>query len=291
MATEKTQVGIEARLRDWAFRSRLTRGPWVVRAYRYLNRARFRGVWQKPVQFRGSSFVIGQDLSLFPAVHSGAFELQELDWLLPRVRRDAVAWDVGANIGLYSVLLARAACAGTVTAFEPVPSTSARLKSNLILNQITNVTVVDVALGAEPGEAEMQVYADAPGCNTLALDGAEPGFEILRVHVATADTLIQSGAARPDVVKVDVEGYEPEFFKGARELIEKGRPLLLMEVNGSSLTREVAQREWSQMIDWLFSVYGSATWFGLDGPETVDALPVSRVLDLPRAASLGFQRA
>ena len=42
------------------------------------------------------------------------------------------------------------------------------------------------------------------------------------------------------------------------------------------------------MIDWLFSVYGRATWFGLNGPETVRALPLSQVLDLPRAASLGF---
>lgn len=276
-------------MRDWAFRNSLTRGPLVVRAYRELNRFRFRHEWERPVTFRGASFVVGQDFSLYPAVRSGAFEVHELDWLLPQVRADSVVWDVGANIGLYSVLLAQRAAAGEVVAFEPVPSTAVRLASNLVLNGVTNVTVVEKALGAKAGVGQMHVFPDAPGCNTLSNEVGVEGSSLMPVEVVTADALIRSGARSPAIIKIDVEGFEPAFFEGARALIEGTRPVLLMEVNASSLATAGAVREWSQMVDWLFEVYGRALWFGLGSPEEVESMPLERAMGLPRAASLGFR--
>lgn len=133
-------MGFESKARTWAHQRGLQRSRVAVTAYRAVSRVRFRGGWDDEVEFRGHRFRIGRDLTLFPAVHSGGFEAEELDTLLPRVPRDAVVWDVGANVGIYAVLLAAAAPDGWVEAFEPVPATHQRLVHNIAANDVGNVT-------------------------------------------------------------------------------------------------------------------------------------------------------
>lgn len=282
-------VGLEARLRDWAFASGLGSSPLVVRAYRGFCRVRFAGRWDRPVAFRGGRFIIGKDLSLYPAVHSAAFEHEEFDFLLPRVGPDSVVWDVGANVGLHAVLLSKRANLGRVIAFEPVPSTVARLHENLQLNDAHNVSVEEVALSDHSGTGTMRLFRSAPGCNHLIAEGDHVSGPSRSVRVETADQFWRSSGALPDVIKVDVEGFEPAFVRGARQVLTERRPLILMEVNASTFHDDPTRRaEWEQMLAFLFSLYGSATWFGLKGPRTVTEMPVEEALSLPRAATIVF---
>ena len=279
-------MGIESVARTWAHRRGLQRSRAVVAAYRGVSRLRYRNSWDSDVEFRGRLFRIGRDLTLFPAVHAGGFEAEELDALLPMVPRGARVWDVGANIGIYTVLLADAAADGHVDAFEPVPETHERLVGNVARNHLTNVTLHRVALSSRPGTARMAVHADAHGCDQIG--EVEPGAVAIEVGTVTGDDfLAASPHGDPDVVKVDIEGHEPEFLAGAWEMFERRRPLLIMEVNPAAWHTAEQVQTWQETLDRLFALYGAGTWFDAGQPSTVDHVDTSE-LDQQRAYTLLF---
>ena len=279
-------MGLESKARAWAHQRGLQRSRVAVAAYRTASRVRFRGSWDDEVEFRGHRFRIGRDLTLYPAVHSGGFEAEELDVLLPRVPRDAVVWDVGANIGIYAVLLAAAAPEGRVEAFEPVPDSHRRLEGNVAANALTNVTTHFVALSDATGTARMAVHADAHGCDQIGEVGDDA--EAIDVPTLTGDEFLAStGGADPDVVKVDIEGHEPQFLAGAWGMFERRRPLLMMEVNPTAWSGEAQVREWQDTVDRLFALYSTGLWFDTATPREVSSLDVA-TLDDTRAYSLLF---
>ncbi|RSM37508.1 FkbM family methyltransferase [Amycolatopsis balhimycina DSM 5908] len=275
-------MGIERSLRNFVVRTPLAESRFVGGAYATLNRIRFRRSWDRPVEFRGSRFVIGRDLTLYPFVRAGGFEERELDWLLPRIKPGDVVWDVGANVGIYTVLLAKRA--RRVVAFEPIPATMARLRANIGLNGIDNAEPVEAALADEAGRRSMAVLASGAGGSHLVRDGGG-SFE---VAVTTGDRYAAEHGA-PDVVKVDIESFEPEFVRGASAVLRDRRPLLTLEVNRTSMATAAERERWQAMADDLFGWYGEAVWFGPSGPPvtlrglTPDEVPL-------RPCTLAFGR-
>lgn len=276
-------MGFESTARAWAHQHGLQNSRVAVSAYRGLARIRFRNAWDNDVEFRGHRFRIGQDMTLFPAVHSGGFEAEELDTLLPLVPSDAVVWDVGANIGIYAVLLAAAAPRGHVHAFEPVPETHQRLLHNVAANDLAHVTVHHVALSDQTGIAQMAVHPDAHGCDQIG--EVEDGADALDVTTTTGDEfLVASGTGDPDLVKVDIEGHEPAFLDGAWGMFARRRPILMMEVNPAAWHGDEQVERWQGTLDRLFDLYGSGTWFDAGQPAEVTHVTAG---DLePRAYSL-----
>lgn len=261
-------MGIERAARAWAHQHGLQGWRPVVAAYRGWSRVRYRRAWDRDVSFRGHKFLIGRDLTLFPAVRNGGFEAEELDALLPRVPDDALVWDVGANIGIYTVLLASAARNGRVIAFEPVPDSHARLLANVDKNGLTNVAVHRVALSDGAGTVSMAVHAEAHGCDQIGPAGDDE--ESIEVVTTTGDDFAaRAGLGDPDVVKVDIEGHEPEFLAGAWETISRSRPLLLMEVNPAAWRTEERTITWQRTLDRLFELYGGGEWFDAGVRERV----------------------
>lgn len=252
-------MGIESKLRNLVVRTPLGKSRVVGGLYAGLNRVRYARSWNEPVAFRGARFVIGQDLGLYPFVRAGGFEERELDWLLPRLRKDDVAWDVGANVGIYSVLMSKRV--SRVVAFEPVAATLQALQRNLSLNDATNVTVVDAALSDVLGEASMATMPGGAGGNHL-LRGGEHGD--VSVRVTTGDEFYRTHGA-PDVIKVDIEGFEPDFVRGAIGLIREHRPMLTLEVNRTTMTDQADLDAWQSMVGDLLGIYGEALWFGGTG--------------------------
>jgi FkbM family methyltransferase len=278
-------VSVERTLRNLIVRTPLADSRLIGAVYGAVNRIRFRRRWDEPVNFRGVQLVVGRDLSLYPFLRSGGFEERELDWILARTAGDAVVWDVGANIGVYTVLLAKAAADGHVVAFEPTPDTLVRLHANLARNNIGNVTVEPVALSDTTGTATMRILADAAGGNSLDDTGTSPGPQ---VPVTTADAFHATGGIAPHVVKVDIEGHEPQFVAGARRILAQARPTLLLEVNGATFLHDAAQCvAWERMVAFLFDVYGSATWFGPTSVEAVRGLSLQDVSGRP--CTLAFE--
>lgn len=156
------------------------------------------------------------------------------DLLLGRIPRDATVLDVGANVGWWTVPMARRLMpgGGRVVAFEPVPANRARLEWALAANGVAScVTVAPVALGEEAGEVAMWFKGAETGAGSgtaaLVTDGGESHLE---VPVVTLDQwAIEHDLTRCDLMKLDIEGAELMMLRGAESFIARHRPLIFGE--------------------------------------------------------------
>lgn len=168
-------------------------------------------------------------------MYEQVYRLGEYEPLVTRtvrqlLRAGDVAVDVGANHGWYALVMAQAVGPeGSVHAIEPLPSLTAALRRNLALNPSLGVQVHPVAVGAENGTLELHVFEDLPHGHTSAATLGRERYETHTVPRRRLDELLSSD---PALVKVDVEGYEPEVVMGARGLLSAQLPpMWLIEVN------------------------------------------------------------
>ncbi len=120
----------------------------------------------------------------------------------------AVLLDIGANVGVHALAAANHVRPDArIIAFEPHPATYGRLAFNLSINPFKGFVAMPVALGAEEGHATMS--GDDLSLSTLAIPGEGP-----RVRVRPLITcLAELGIEHIDVMKIDVEGFEPEVLR------------------------------------------------------------------------------
>ena len=141
--------------------------------------------------------------------------------LRSETRAGDIVWDIGANIGLYTIAFSDAVGAsGIVCAFEPAPSCHEELRRRC--GGRRNVRIFNMALGERDGVLPMWLSAH-PLDATHSLVPRETGVAgvpALEVRVVTGDQLIASGDAPfPDILKIDVEGFEEEVLRGLNETI------------------------------------------------------------------------
>jgi FkbM family methyltransferase len=153
------------------------------------------------------------------------------------VKPGDVVYDVGANIGTHTLLLA-SLCAptGKVYAFEPWPPNLESLQTNLKLNNVRNVQVISCALSDHSGEGWFQPGEDH-STGKLVRDSVRQGAS-LRIPVVSLDDFAKS-AEPPRVLKIDVEGAEGEVLQGAGRLLLECRPFLICEVHSDSAGKDV----------------------------------------------------
>ena len=139
--------------------------------------------------------------------------------------------DVGANTGVYSLLMAASNPGTTVHAFEPVPSVFARLRANVELNGFDNVHVHEVAVSDVSGQADIHVPGEGVPTESSLLPGFRPGTDTVPVRVTTLDDFVsENGIERVDVVKIDTEGTARMVIAGARRMLARDAPLLMCEI-------------------------------------------------------------
>jgi FkbM family methyltransferase len=161
----------------------------------------------------------------------GGFESVETHLLSRLAPAGSTAIDVGANVGLFTVVLGRAVGPkGRVWAFEPHPGNRIRLIENLRLNQLDNVEVVEVAIGSSDGAAVLHVGSDPAYHSTVAVRESKGTGQSLNVRAERLDTVWRRFASpQVSVLKIDVEGGEMDVLEGAAELVSQCQPILMVE--------------------------------------------------------------
>ena len=176
---------------------------------------------------------IGRELCLFRR-----FEPGETRLLAGMIRPDDICFDVGANIGYYTCLMAARAASGQVHAFEPVAFNCALLNANLQLNNFSNVVCSQIALSNHQGTTSFSSSEDG-AFSSLIATGRRRELDSLQVRVDTIDGYVAAqGLPRVDVMKVDVEGAEALLVEGAMGLLSDParRPrLVMMELTSTNL--------------------------------------------------------
>lgn len=165
-------------------------------------------------------------------VRHGSFEDVELRLCLSNLATDSVFFDVGANVGLYSIAVARQFPAARIHAFEPVASTASAFRQNLAKNELNseNITLNELALSDAPGEA----YITSEFHSSNYITTSDSKYDKTLIRCTTLDDYVRDrNVDRLDFVKIDVEGHELRVIKGAEETLTRLRPKVLAELNKS----------------------------------------------------------
>jgi FkbM family methyltransferase len=165
-------------------------------------------------------------------------ERREADLVSRVLDKGEIFWDVGANLGYFTLLAATALHhTGQVAAFEPGDSAFAALTRNISLNPFTNILVYQVAASDREGEAVLYSVKGQPdGRANLFRPGAEQ-TESTTVRTVTLDGWRQEqGLALPAFIKLDVEGAELQALTGGHKTLAAGEPLLLVEMKEAIFT-------------------------------------------------------
>jgi FkbM family methyltransferase len=148
----------------------------------------------------------------------GLYERGSMSFLLRFLRKGDLFADVGANVGVYSILAA-GACGARVEAFEPVPSAAAGLRENVMLNNLSDLIFLrPVAVGSSGGQVE--ITTDRGGANCV-VETSHRGNRTARVEVISLNEHFR--AECPIAMKIDVEGYESRVLAGAEALLRDHR--------------------------------------------------------------------
>jgi FkbM family methyltransferase len=177
-----------------------------------------------------------EDMGTVPnvLVNYGEYEGLESAQLLAAGAGAQVIFDVGANIGYYSLRWAsHMAAGGTIHAFEPVPSTFAWLSRNIALNGLEGVIRANnIGLGEAAGTIPVFV-PEFMGSGAASMRDLHPD-EVTRRLEVKQETLdryfLNSGLNRLDLIKADVEGAEMLVLQGGRRTIAEHRPLIFLEL-------------------------------------------------------------
>jgi FkbM family methyltransferase len=179
------------------------------------------------------------DLQVFLRGAYEKFLLQFLhDWIERRgIAGQAIALDIGANVGHHTLFLSTVC--SWVHSFEPYPPVLTRLQQQVVENHLHNVTVHSYGLGDQ--EQILTFYAPPSGNLGTGSFVAEHNAETVPVGalvIRQGDIAIESlGLSRLDLIKIDVEGFEPQVLQGLQKTLAKYRPLVVFELGDTAASR------------------------------------------------------
>lgn len=192
-----------------------------------------------------SLFDVPDDKAIAPSIRSGGYEYFELSHIKSVLKSGDVFVDIGANIGLYSVVASKiVGNTGRVIAIEPYDT--CYLYKNTYINECENLTIVNAAVGKEEGFQYLQLEEGNFG-NVMA----KPEVSSRPVFTLKLDTLLKN-CRPPQVIKIDTQGAELDILEGGINSIRKAS--LLVEV--SPIHLQERGQNLSQLLDFLTDTCG-----------------------------------
>ena len=164
-------------------------------------------------------------------------ELQTKRWFVENIAPDWIMFDVGANIGYFSILFSRLTTKGKIYAFEPTRTVDL-LRTNLMHHRCHNVEVMQLALGTASGRIEENIYR---------IWGQPP--EKMPYDFSTIDEIVERlDLARLDCLKIDCDSFDFEVLRGGSKTLEHFNPWIVVELNHALAIRNQSVPE---VLEWL----------------------------------------
>lgn len=180
----------------------------------------------------------------------GSYESELLKSIAPYIANERDAIDVGANIGFYTVMLAKVAKKRRVLSVEPASNALKRLRRNIEMNNVGDRVEVfsgvisnssgSTSINLIPGKEEYSSMGEIKHPAVVS-DGKAVDAVAEDVASITLDAVVEKNSLDPGFIKVDVEGFENMVFQGGQQVLDKYRPVILSELsdillkeNGSS---------------------------------------------------------
>jgi FkbM family methyltransferase len=195
----------------------------------------------------------------------------EAKFITRSLRPGQTVVDVGANIGLMTMLMARAVGpSGKVFAFEPGPRSFYLLQKNIRANGYTNVTAERAAVADNSGETELQVCGTGESDNRLRGVAADPrGYYTVKTKVVVLDEYLKG--QRIDFVKIDAQGSEYRILKGLRRTVSENPQIRIVAEYGPGWIEAAGVPA-----DEFFGLIESMELDMVDLPDDGPEMPVDR---------------
>lgn len=204
------------------------------------------------VDYEGCKLLIRPFIFSEIVMVSGLWEIYVKSILDKEVKNNDIIVDVGANIGVYAIPLAKRV--NKVIAFEPHPKTSEMLEKSIELNHLHNIALVKKIIGDSKKKVLYGISAVPmeSGITTTSNKGLDSTIELESIDLDTA--LIMEN--KIDWLLIDVEGFEINVLNGARSILRKHSPKIIMEVfhHNVDTVNEVLRNE-GYLISPLFDIY------------------------------------
>jgi len=178
------------------------------------------------VCFINTKDIIGWKIFFFGEYESGTNKI-----LSKYIKKDDIVIEAGANLGSETLLISKLVGNGHVYAFEPNPYTFKRLEINVSINDLTNVSCYDVALGEKNGEINFHIYPKEfcnPGMSSKYMETVNT----IKINVVqkTLDSFVkEQNMSKVDFVKMDIQGAEMDLVLGASETLSLHKPTIFTE--------------------------------------------------------------
>ena len=159
-----------------------------------------------------------------------AYEYYDSKMLFNLSKECNTVFDIGANLGWYSIFLAIIDNQKQIYSFEPIPETFSAFKRNIEINKVENITTINLALSNEEKEIEMFYTPSLTGASSFK-NLQENATHTRSIKTRTLDDFTQDSKIESiDFVKCDVEGAELLVIEGGMKSIEKHKPILFLEM-------------------------------------------------------------
>lgn len=193
----------------------------------------------KVILYKGYRIHLDSPDAMNLSVFGGYYEEYEMSLFELEIESGSVVLDIGANIGLYTLIAARRA--SKVFSFEPDPRSFSNLKRNVETNNAMNVHLINKAVRNKSGKDPFCSYSKYPldrGNLHLVSRNEKMNQESIIVETISLDEFFRDKSKRIDIVKMDIEGLELEALEGMADLINTNRNMkFFMEFNPYTLNR------------------------------------------------------
>lgn len=173
-------------------------------------------------------------------IYTGLHDFSEMSFLVHFLRKEDLFADIGANVGTYTILASAQVGANTI-AFEPSPSTFKWLEKNIQVNQINQkVKAFQIGLGEKKGSLR---FTNAYDAENHVISQWEKEENAMEINIESFDDLCFPEQI-PNMVKIDVEGFESEVLKGMKSsLTDIKLNVIIIELNGSGYRYDFDEKQ------------------------------------------------
>jgi FkbM family methyltransferase len=236
---------------------------WRTTAYLYKKIFYFaHGSGEKKVTYKGVNLYLpGEDTAIVPSIVGGYFESLELDLFAKVAVKAKTLLDIGGNIGLYTTIGINSNPKLKVHAFEPVEENVKFFKRNLKFNNFKlsdKVHLNKLAIGDKEGWLDLYISKGNSAIHS-ASSKHSGGTESQKIKMTTIDKYCSDKKIKPDLLKIDIEGYDGFALEGGAKTLSTHKPTLFIEYDPEALENCNYQPE--TMISNLFRVYKHAYVF------------------------------
>lgn len=193
-----------------------------------------------PTKFYARKHLAGLTGNIYVGLH----EFHEMAFLLHFLRPEDDFFDIGANVGSYS-LLASGVCNSRGVAVEPIKTTFELLAMNITLNELQDkVMILNSAAGASRGRL---TFTSSQDTTNHVISGDEHFDNTISASVIAVDSL--TATYSPSLIKIDVEGYETEVLRGMGVTLDiSDLKAIIIELNGSGSRYGFAEQDIHQLL-------------------------------------------